>query len=73
MGKKSAPPAPPPEDPEIARRRQEEQRKAEEEKQRQIQKQLKDETLIGTATVNRKSTLSKGRAGFSLRSLLGGS
>lgn len=72
MGSKSAP-KPPAEDPEIKRRREEEQRKAEEEKQRQIQENLKNQTVVSsTGVVSRKSTFTKGRAGFSLRSLLGG-
>lgn len=72
MGKKSTPKAPE-EDPEVKRRREEEQRRAEAERDKEIQENLRTETVTSsTSAGTRKSLFSKGRGGFQLRSLLGG-
>lgn len=73
--KKPKPQEPSAEEKRLAALREREQQLAEAERTKEIQKQLRDQTLQNSSQVGRRSLLSRGNTGFSttsLRSLLGG-
>lgn len=66
------PPAPPQPDPEIEAQKKAELERAEKERVKEIQDRLRKETQLNQSGGGRRSLLTAGNSGFSVRSLLGG-